>query len=215
MLTTNIGYWEKILEDPTSAYKQLFEEERKYLTTHVANNTYVLDVGCGDGTTIQTLLPITKNVVGIDNDPKAIEDARAKLSSIPSVKIILSDALALPFPDKTFNVVTHMMTLVNFEENKIKALQEMSRVIKDDGKIIISVYSDDALSTRLEMYEQIGVPIERTDGTKVIFDKSVGANESEQFSKEELESLANQASLKIADCQKVGSIAYICKLVRK
>ncbi len=208
-MTTNIGYWEKILQDPTPNYKRYFTAEKEYLTEHIKTNAYVLDVGCGDGTTIQSILPVTKNIVGIDNDPKAIEDAKTKLSSTPNLNIMLADALKLPFSDKTFDVVVHVMTLVNFKENKVKALQEMSRVLKDGGKIIVSVYSKDALPARLEMYEQAGIPIEGIDGTTVIIDKNV---ESEQFSKKELEKLVNEASLKLLVCQKVESIAYICEL---
>jgi len=214
MMTTNIGYWEKVLQDPTPAYKQLFEAEKQYLTAHIPSNSSVLDVGCGDGTTIQTILPITRNIVGIDNDVKAVEDARLKLSSTPNVKIVLADALKLPFEDKTFDVVLHMMTLVNFERNKVTVLQEMSRVLKDGGKIIISVYSEHAFPARMEVYQKLGSPIEKIEGTTVTFDKSVGANKSEQFTQEELELLVEQASLKIKACQRVGDLAYICELTK-
>jgi ubiquinone/menaquinone biosynthesis C-methylase UbiE len=213
-MTTNIGYWEKVLQNPTPSYKQLFAAENQYLTTHIPKNSSVLDVGCGDGTTIQTILPITSDIVGIDNDTRAVEDAQLKLSSAPNVKIVLADALKLPFEDKAFDVVIHMMTLVNFERNKVKVLQEMSRVLKDNGKIIISVYSEHAFPARLEMYKQLGIPIEKIEGTTVIFDKSVGANESEQFTQKELELLTEQASLKIRACQKVGDLAYLCELTK-
>lgn len=215
MTNTNIDYWEKILQNPTISFKQLFEEEKKYLTSHININSHVLDVGCGDGTTIQTILPITENISGIDNDLKAIEDAKTKLSSIPNIKIIAADALALPFNDRVFDVVINMMTLVNFNQNKTKALQEMSRVLKDDGKIIISVYSEKAFNERIEMYKIVKAPIDKINGTTVILDRSLGANVSEQFSKNEIEYLANQASLSISNYQEVGTLAYILELKKK
>ena len=213
-MTTNIGYWEKILKNPNSAYGRLFIAEKEYLTNRIPRGSSVIDVGCGDGTTIQTILPRATMVTGVDNDPKAIEDARAKLLPNPIVDIVLADALAMPFGDKTFDVVTHMMTLVNFEHNKIRVLKEMSRILKDDGRVIISVYSEDALPTRLETYEQIGVPIEKIEGSRVIFDASVGANESEQFSIGELDALVQEADLKIADYIKIDGIAYVCELTK-
>lgn len=214
-MTTNISYWEKILDNPNSAYGRLFIAEKDYLANHISKESTVIDVGCGDGATIQTILPMVKMVTGVDNDPKAIADAKVRLLPNQNVNIVLADALALPFGDKVFDVATHMMTLVNFEDNKIKVLKEMSRVIKDEGKIIISVYSEDALSTRLDTYKQIGVPINRIEGSKVIFDESVGANESEQFSKEELELLVQEAGLRITDCIKVEGIAYVCELTKE
>lgn len=213
-MTTNIGYWEKILKNPNSLYEQLFVAEKDYLIARIPKGSSVIDVGCGDGTTIQTLLPVAAVITGIDNDTEAIRDAEARLLPDSRINLVFADALALPFPDKMFDVATHMMTLVNSEGNKVKALKEMGRIIKDDGKIIISVYSEDALSVRLETYQQIGVPIEKIEGTKVIFDKSVGANKSEQFSKEELAALAQKAGLKIEDCTKIGGIAYICELTK-
>lgn len=209
---TNIGYWEKVLKNPTKAFIELFDEEEKYLISNVPKNSYLLDVACGDGSTIQKLLTQTKNIVGIDNDPKAVLDAQSKLKSNSGVKILLADAFSLPFPDNSFDVVIHLMTLVNFENNKVLALKEMSRVLRDDGKIIISVYSEEALDDRLEMYKQIGVPIKEVVGTRVIFDESVGANESEQFSLDEIKEISVNAGLKITDYKKISNIAYILNL---
>ena len=90
----------------------------------------------------------------------------------------------------------------------------MKRVLNDNGKIILSVYSEDAFPTRIDMYKQIAIPINKTEGTTVIFDKQVGANESEQFLKEQIEDMASKAGLKIDDFQKIENISYILTLRR-
>lgn len=212
-MSTNIDYWEKVLKNPTPPFKKLFETEHEYLQDHILPNSKVLEIGCGNGRNIQSILKITSDVVGIDNDPQAIKDATDKLHG-KNIKILLADALNLPFPEKSFDSVVLLDTLVNFQGNKIKALSEMKRVLNDNGKIVISVYSEDAFPTRIDMYKQIAVPINKTDGTTVIFDKNVGANESEQFSREQIEKMVNEAGLKIVDFQKIAEIAYILTMSR-
>ena len=210
MENTNIDYWEEIVKNPTPIYEKLFDEEEKFLVLHIPKNSKVLDIGCGYGRTIKTITSITEDIVGIDNDEKAVEQAKDC-----NLNIMCADVFNLPFPDKSFDYLVLMMTLVNFSENKIKALKEMRRVLKDDGKITISVYSEDALPTRMEMYKIINVPIDRVEGTKVIFNESIGANISEQFSKEEFEALATEAELKISDYKKIDQLAYIFELEKK
>lgn len=50
-----------------------------------------------------------------------------------------------------------------------------------------------------------------TDNGKIIFDESVGANTSEQFSKEELVEIFNHTKLKVDKILKSG-IGYMCLL---
>lgn len=210
MENTNIDYWEEIVKNPTPIYKKLFDEEESFLLLHIPKNSKVLDIGCGYGRTIRTISSITNDIIGIDNDEKAVEQVKnCKLN------ILLADVFNLPFSDKHFDYLVLMMTLVNFSENKVKALEEMKRVLKDSGKITISVYSEDALPARLEMYKIINVPIDRVEGTKVIFNESVGANISEQFSKEEFEKLVTKAELKVSDYRKIDQLAYIFELKKK
>lgn len=213
-MSTNIDFWERVIENPIPAYQTLFQKEKEYLHAHISTNSKVLDVGCGDGRNIISLLDITKDIAGIDSDLKAVEDARHNLKEYPSVEIQQGDAFNLPFKESTFDYTILMMTLVNFAHNKVKALEEMKRVTKETGKIIISVYADKALENRLEMYKRIEVPIKEIKDGYVTFDESVGAHTSEQFTKEQLEELAKKAGLKITNCEEAGILAYICSLER-
>jgi len=214
-MSTNIDYWEKVLENPTPPFRALFDAESKYIRSCVPGNSKVLDIGCGNGRNIRSIVEMAKEIIGIDNDPKAVDDAKKNLADFSGVKIILADALNLPFPDKSFDVVIFLDTLVNMKENKVQTLKEMSRVLTDDGKIIISVYSEDAFDARMDIYKIVNAPINKIEGTKFTFDESLAANVSEQFSKDDIENLANQSGLGLVDCKKVPSIAYICTLVKK
>jgi ubiquinone/menaquinone biosynthesis C-methylase UbiE len=215
MMETNIGYWEKVLRNPTSAYKELFDAEDVFILDNVSEDSLVLDIGCGDGRNIKTILQKTKNVAGIDNDKVAIQDARKNFLDIPSVKLVKSEAVNLPFEDKTFNVVVMFDILQNLNLQKGQVFLEVKRVLEDHGKILLCTYSEDALEEREKMYEIIEVPIEKREGTKIYFDKHIGAYTSEQFSLNEIEDLAKQVGLVVSDVKKVGSLAYTCVLTKK
>jgi ubiquinone/menaquinone biosynthesis C-methylase UbiE len=211
-MTKNIGFWEKAVQNPTMVYKKMFEEQESYVLAHINNGVRVLDIGCGCGRNIKSILKVTDKVTGIDNDEQAVDEAKKEMVGSPNVKIILADAISLPFAENSFDVVVLFDTLQNLAENKVKALKEFGRVLAVDGKILISVYSEDALENRLELYKKIGCPIVKIEGGKVVFDESVGANISEQLSRDELDALTNEAGLKITDCKKVDGIAYLCEL---
>ena len=77
------------------------------------------------------------------------------------------------------------------------------------------MFSEDAFEERMKVYKALGIKIKEIKDGTVVFDESLGANVSEQFSLEEIENLAQSSGLTIAEHQKVGLIAYICKLVKK
>jgi ubiquinone/menaquinone biosynthesis C-methylase UbiE len=213
-MSTNIDYWEKVLENPTGPFKTMFNEQKSYLREHITLDSKVLEIGCGNGRNLLSISDMTKEMFGIDNDPKAIEDAKKNLSEFPSVQIILSGASILPFSKKIFDHVIFLDLLYNLGKDKIKVLSEARRVLKDNGSIIVSVYSEDALNERMEIYKRIKVPIKQVEDTKVIFDEKVGANESEQFTREQIEIMAKEARLVMTDCKKIGTIAYIYTLCK-
>ena len=210
-MKTNMDYWEFVLKNLPESYHKWFEEEKKYLQKTITPDAKVLEVGCGDGRSIFDILPVTKNITGIDHDDKAIADAKNNFSSYPSIKILKADATKLSFENEKFDFVVCMTTFANFADNKFIILEEMKRVLKNSGKIIISVFSEDALEERMKVYKASGVKIKKIENGKVVFDESLGDNISEQFSKEQLEDIFSRANLKMEDITKVN-IAYLCTL---
>ncbi len=214
-MDTNVDYWEGVLNNPTPPYQALFEEEKNYVREHIPNNSYVLDIGCGNGKNTKLILEKTENVTAIDIDPKAVADAKINLAPFPTVKILQADALSLPFENRVFDVVVLLETIANLAQNKIPVLREINRVLKDSGKIIASVFSEDAFEARMEIYKKLNAPIKEIVGTTVIFDESLGANRSEQFSLDEVSVMADEAGLKITHHKKIDKIAYIFELMKK
>lgn len=90
-----------------------------------------LDVGIGSGELATTLK--LKDVTGIDISEKMIQESR-KLH--PEYKLYSGDAENLPFKDNTFDFVYCRNFLQNFED-PTRAFQEMYRVAKPGGKIMV------------------------------------------------------------------------------
>ncbi|OGG69204.1 hypothetical protein A3F27_01280 [Candidatus Kaiserbacteria bacterium RIFCSPHIGHO2_12_FULL_53_13] len=203
-----IDYWARILSDPTPAFRLLFEEERDYIQKNVDHDDRVLDMCCGDGRNMESLRTITENIYGLDNDTRALKSAMKKGLGD---KLFQRDALHTQFTDNSFDYVIMLDSLINFKDKKVDALKEMARIAKETGKIIISVYSEDAFENRKEMYEKIGAQVS-TRGTTFIFD---GKIESEQFTQEEISEMAESAGLELLECKKIGNLAYLVKLAKK
>ncbi|MFA5211224.1 MAG: class I SAM-dependent methyltransferase [Patescibacteria group bacterium] len=213
-MNSSINYWEKILKTPSPKYKELFIKENNFLIKNISKNAKVLEVGCGNGRNIETVSVNTKNIIGIDIDPEAVKISKEKFVSVPEIKIKEDNVFDLSFSDKEFDVVFTLITLVNWEDNKIKALKEMKRVLKDGGKIIISVYSEDATKNRILQYEDIGLDVKEINGNKIVLDVK-NATISEQFSLLDIENMAKEVNMEINNIEKIEGLAYIFELNKK
>jgi ubiquinone/menaquinone biosynthesis C-methylase UbiE len=109
----------------------------------------VLDVACGTGVVARLAAKkvASGQVTGLDLNPGMLAVARNVLSEEASVKWMEGSALELPFPSGHFDAVLCQLGLQFFPDQP-KALREMRRVVRDSGRIALSVYS----------------PIERTPG---------------------------------------------------
>ena len=202
------------MDQAPEPYKKWLESEIKYLKETINKDASVLDIGCGGGRVLEVLYGVTKNMVGIDHDEEAIKLAKKNLGKYPEIKLLLAKAEKLPFEDNSFDFVICIGTLSNLGDVKIQALNEMKRVVKKEGIIIVSCYAEDAFEERMKVYKQVNAPIKEIKGTTVLFDEQVGDNTSEQFSKEELEQMFNDVNLEITEIKKFG-IGYDCKLRKK
>ncbi|MBI2598677.1 class I SAM-dependent methyltransferase [Candidatus Curtissbacteria bacterium] len=116
----------------------------KLLPKQKKNKTInILDIGCSSAVLtneVSKALPKSR-ITGLDSYEEAIIFARAKY---PHLKFVVADAHNLPFKDKTFDLIICTETLEHVINPK-KALEEMKRVLKKDGRGIISMDSGSPL----------------------------------------------------------------------
>jgi ubiquinone/menaquinone biosynthesis C-methylase UbiE len=109
-------------------------KKRKTLFSKATGN--VLDVGCGYGINFP-YLSNADHITGIDFSPVMIKKANemARNSKVP-VEVRLGDAEEIDFPDNSFDTVISSLSTCSFYDT-MKALKEMQRVCKPDGKILL------------------------------------------------------------------------------
>ena len=102
----------------------------------------VLEVGCGVGTDILQYAKNGSKVYAIDLTKNAIKttDLNLKRLGLEAERLQVSDAENLPFDDNTFDLVFSFGVL-HHTPNTLKAIEEVHRVLKPEGKAIIMLYS--------------------------------------------------------------------------
>jgi ubiquinone/menaquinone biosynthesis C-methylase UbiE len=109
-------------------------------TFNLRQGQEVLDVGTGTGILIPFLLKsvsVTGYVTAVDYAQKMIEVCRSKYGQYSNVNVLVEEVENLPFSSQSFDVVT-CFGLFPHLENKEKALSEMSRVLKPQGRLIVA-----------------------------------------------------------------------------
>ncbi len=101
---------------------------------------FILDIATGTGDLIIELSKLeAKKIIGIDISPKMLEIGVEKLKKkglSKKITMLLGDSENLQFEDQSFDVITVAFGVRNFE-NLDKALNEIKRVLKPRGILII------------------------------------------------------------------------------
>jgi SAM-dependent methyltransferase len=108
----------------------------------------ILDLGCGTGVLIQRLLQVSPEieVFGIDTSAEMLEIAKQKLPE--SVELKVGSADNLPFPSNYFDIVISTSAF-HFFRDPSQALQEAKRVLKPNGRLVITDWCYDYLTCKI------------------------------------------------------------------
>jgi len=91
----------------------------------------VLDVGCGEGRTLEQLRDLGWQVEGVDFDSRAVRNAETR--GIPARLGTLADQ---HYPDSSFDAVIHRHVLEHVPD-PVALLAECRRVLKPDGRLVL------------------------------------------------------------------------------
>ncbi len=109
----------------------------------------VLDVGCGTGVLAEQLLARQSDIriVGVDVSERMLERARARLAG-SRAELVQARAADLPFADSTFDVVVSASAF-HFFPDASASCNEMRRVLKDDGRLLMTDWSREPALMRI------------------------------------------------------------------
>jgi SAM-dependent methyltransferase len=132
-----------IMDDPREGRRLLDKVDAaswisKYLEEHLQDARTILSVGCGPGVFLRELAAIRPDAefVGVDLSAERIHEAEERLRGVPNARVQIADAQALPFESGSFDFV-FCRFLMEYLPDKRQALQEMVRICRGGGKILL------------------------------------------------------------------------------
>jgi len=105
------------------------------------NGDSILDVGCGNGRFLETCLGRDVNYLGVDNSPELIKAAE---ENYPRYAFKVGDILNLEeATQEKYDYIFCLAVLQHIpgRELRVRALSEMLKKLKPEGKIVISVWN--------------------------------------------------------------------------
>ena len=131
------GIYDRFMESDEKAYKEMIDRIKLLLTP----NTEVLEVATGTGMITLGLAGKGCHIEAVDFSPKMVDSAQKKARKLGTagVRFTVQNALDLKFPSNCFDIVIIANTLHIMPEPE-KALREISRVLKPDGKLIAPTF---------------------------------------------------------------------------
>ena len=142
----------KVLEHVKATYGNIaesFSSTRHYIgrefTTflpYLQKAKHILDLGCGNGRFVRFLKEkkLKANYTGIDNAQSFIDICKKEF---PHHQFQQGDQLQIPLKDKTIDLILNIRAFHHLPSKKyrLKALEEMHRVLENGGILIISVWN--------------------------------------------------------------------------
>lgn len=119
---------------PFTTNRRYNRDMLRFLGVNSNDSAVLLDVACGGGLLLKEIEGRIKTF-GLDISMVALNKAKSHLKYSC---LINSSSDAIPFPDETFDYITCLGSLEHFS-NMDRALQEIHRVLKPDGKVNIYV----------------------------------------------------------------------------
>lgn len=157
---SNKRFWDKVAR----FYTPLQEKRNKDLYAGLCQNIKplfrkehkVLELACGTGQLTDYLADASGSWIATDFSEKMIREAKKRLNR-ENLTYEVRDATCLTYPDKAFDIVL-IANALHIMPDPDRALQQIFRILKDDGILIAPtfVYEGKINKLRLYLMEKLG-----------------------------------------------------------
>jgi SAM-dependent methyltransferase len=120
-------------------YRDRRRKLKKWATDNFQSGARILDVGSAAGKQVELLLSLDFEAEGLEYSEIGFKTQQNK-----GLKVTRGSATSLPWRDETFDGIICMDVLEHIEQDHL-AVKEIMRVLKRNGKFLISVPSDPSL----------------------------------------------------------------------
>ncbi|MDP3766291.1 MAG: methyltransferase domain-containing protein [Nanoarchaeota archaeon] len=143
-----------------------------YVRKFIDAKKKILDIGCGEGIFYYELTKRGYSIVGIEYSKDAIDNMARKLKGVGVYpKVINADAQKLPIKSNSFDQIICLDVIEHLKDANA-SIKEMSRVLKKNGALILSVPNELYLTKPI-------LPINFKDHLRAIGHETDGFNYNE------------------------------------
>jgi ubiquinone/menaquinone biosynthesis C-methylase UbiE len=138
----------------------LKELELAFIAKHITDGISILDIGCGDGTTLLKLNEAFRiEGCGIDFSNKMVEKAIANSKTSSNLNFYQASALTLPENIGTFDVVFTQRCLINLDSfvEQTLAIRNIYNLLKIGGIFLMLESTVDGLYTTNQLRLSLGL----------------------------------------------------------
>ena len=111
--------------------------DKSYSIAKIQKGKIAADIGAGTGYITEGLVKKGLRVIAIDQSEKMLNLLKTKLSNSPLLETRVGKSDSLPIDDNAVDYVFANMYL-HHVENPFSAVKEMARILKSNGKMIIT-----------------------------------------------------------------------------
>ena len=110
----------------------------------IAPGIRVLDIGCGDGKTLEALVHHSHDITAIDFSKEAVAMSHRFLASYDSGHALVADGRRLPFADDAFGgIIARHVIGHQYREGRMAIASEAARVLQPCGRLFFFEFSAD------------------------------------------------------------------------
>ena len=119
--------------------KKVHKKLKEIVANEITKDDGVLECACGTGMLTKVVAPKSKSIIATDFSSKMLKRAKKKCKKYNNVEFMNANIMKLDFDDNSFDIVI-AANVIHLLDDPIKAINELDRVCKENGKIIIPTY---------------------------------------------------------------------------
>ena len=130
----NAGWYDRFMRKDRAAYDEMYE-----LIRPIVRHKTVLELATGTGLIAKHIVNAAAHIEATDASAEMIAEAKRDTRSA-KLHFSVQDMFRLPYANQSFNVVI-VSNALHIVPQPEKALQEIKRVLKDDGVLIAPTFT--------------------------------------------------------------------------
>lgn len=135
-----------------------------FIASKVKVEDVVLECACGTGLITQVIQPLCQQLIATDLSVNMLAQTRKKCGKASNLTVELADITHLQYPSNSFDLVI-AGNIIHLLNNPKMALDELSRVCRDSGRIIVPTYvqkDGEKPSLWIKLLRFLGIPIKNS-----------------------------------------------------